>query len=173
MIYDRSVKFAKYKTYLLLSLITSAVMHFVIFNLSFSSDETQVIQRTFDIKIKASRKAVQNDTKKEKLSSTKAVSMPVTKQTKDSAVLSMSFDNQILNFVAPKYPNVAKRRGLNGLVEISLTVLENGKVSNVMVIKESKYPVFNKAVLDVAKSWTFKPAKTSQTYTKKILFEIE
>lgn len=59
--------------------------------------------------------------------------------------------------VTPVYPNDAQRKGLNGWVEVSFMVAENGTVQNAIVGSADPRGVFDQAALDAVKQWRFEP----------------
>jgi periplasmic protein TonB len=59
----------------------------------------------------------------------------------------------------PKYPQIAKRHGYEGLVILNVLVLKNGKVGKVEIRKSSGYDVLDNSALDAVKSWVFIPGK--------------
>lgn len=59
--------------------------------------------------------------------------------------------------VTPAYPNDAQRKGLNGWVEVSFQVAENGTVQNAAVVASDPRGVFDQAALDAVKQWRFEP----------------
>lgn len=64
---------------------------------------------------------------------------------------------EAVNQVEPKYPELALRAGLEGLVWTNVWISETGDVVEAKVIK-SEAEIFNQAALDAAKQWKFKPA---------------
>lgn len=59
--------------------------------------------------------------------------------------------------VAPIYPEGARKRGIEGWVELAFTVLPNGKVDNVEVRNASPQGVFDEAASRAVSSWRFEP----------------
>lgn len=60
--------------------------------------------------------------------------------------------------VAPEYPAQLKRDGVSGVVSLSVTITEEGKVSEAKVVKSS-HPEFDAPAVAAVKEWRFKPAK--------------
>jgi protein TonB len=61
------------------------------------------------------------------------------------------------------YPELARKRGQNGVVEVELTVTEAGKVSCVRVAKTSGYPLLDEAALRALARTRFEPARRDGT----------
>jgi len=59
---------------------------------------------------------------------------------------------------APHYPELARRRGLEGDVALRFQVLPDGRVGDVFVEKSSGFQVLDEAAMSAVKSWTFFPA---------------
>jgi bla regulator protein blaR1 len=79
---------------------------------------------------------------------------------------------KILKKVQPIYPAVAKKAGLEGVVTLSVTVLKDGSVSNMQVIKGD--PVLAKSALDAVRQWQFAPLDKPSAVTKiEISFSLE
>ena len=56
------------------------------------------------------------------------------------------------------YPRRAKRMHRSGVVEIEFMILKDGKISNITIVKESKYKILNRAAKKtLEKIGTFKP----------------
>ncbi len=64
---------------------------------------------------------------------------------------------QIIKKVEPKYPEPAKRAGLEGKVIVKMWVDRDGKVKKVVVLK-SDAAVFNEPAIEAAKQFVFAPA---------------
>lgn len=57
----------------------------------------------------------------------------------------------------PHYPEIARRRGYEGVTLLRVEVLENGKVARAKIEASSGYAVLDKAALKSVKAWTFVP----------------
>lgn len=62
-----------------------------------------------------------------------------------------------LNDVVPKYPDSAKRRGIEGHVKLAFTINRNGTVENVRVLEASPKNVFEREARGAAVRWRFAP----------------
>ena len=59
--------------------------------------------------------------------------------------------------IPPVYPMTAKRRNIEGWVQVRFVVDEEGKVETVSILDESPPGVFDRAVIDCVSSWRFEP----------------
>ena len=59
--------------------------------------------------------------------------------------------------VPPAYPRTARRRGLEGLVEINALVDVEGKVKEQMLAQSSGYSILDRAALKAVRKWKFSP----------------
>lgn len=81
--------------------------------------------------------------------------------------------------VAPIYPRRAQSRGLEGYVIVEFTVTTNGSVRDPFVIEAQPEGVFDRAALDAALKFKYKPRVVDGTATEvagvqnKISFEID
>jgi len=66
---------------------------------------------------------------------------------------------QLIRFVSPRYPELAKQAGIEGTVLIRVLVGEDGKVQRASVIQSDVTPAMEKAAIAAAKKFLFKPAK--------------
>jgi periplasmic protein TonB len=58
----------------------------------------------------------------------------------------------------PAYPESARRKRQEGVVELFMEVTSQGRVSSVKIYKSSGYPVLDQAALNAARRYRFKPA---------------
>jgi protein TonB len=59
--------------------------------------------------------------------------------------------------VAPKFPDVARQRGIDGWVDVAFTVGSDGRVSDVAVIAAQPTGIFEKAATDAVSRWRYQP----------------
>ncbi|MDQ8190555.1 energy transducer TonB [Roseibacillus persicicus] len=59
----------------------------------------------------------------------------------------------------PRYPNSARKAGLEGTTRIAATVTSDGKVSSPRVIASSGHSALDSSALAAVKKWRFNPAK--------------
>jgi len=62
----------------------------------------------------------------------------------------------------PKYPVVARRRGLQGNVVLEVLVGQIGNVIDLRVLFSSGYPILDRAAETAVKNWTFEPGMRGQ-----------
>lgn len=83
------------------------------------------------------------------------VKKEVQKKLLPNAPKKMAFNNAIRNYVEPHYPRLAIRRGITGTVKLSLMILGNGQVKNVLITQSSGHDLLDSSVMDAAKQWVF------------------
>jgi protein TonB len=68
-------------------------------------------------------------------------------------------DNEVVPLVRipPKYPRVAARRGIEGVVTVRFIITKDGKVRDAQVIDATPANVFNDEALAAVLKWKFKP----------------
>lgn len=64
----------------------------------------------------------------------------------------------------PKYPDLARKAGIEGIVVITVTIGKDGKVENAVVFKS--LPMLDEAALTAAKKCTFTPAKQRDKFVR-------
>lgn len=65
----------------------------------------------------------------------------------------------LIKSVSPKYPDLARQAGIEGTVLLNVLVGDDGKVLQVSVIQSDVTPAMEKAAMEAAKQFVFKPAK--------------
>jgi TonB family protein len=117
--------------------------------------------------------------KKEKVAEVKPVEEIVKKdepvaQTQQSTT--RPFDSVIANYIQPQYPRMAIRRGLTGIVVLTLWIKNNGEVKKVELTKSSGHESLDQSALDAVKKWRFKDMNSlSQNLykvEKRIVYQI-
>ncbi len=78
----------------------------------------------------------------------------------DSGVF-LAFDEPpvLIDFVTPKYPDLAREAGFEGTVRVRVLVGEDGKVLAADVLSSDVSPAMEQAAIVAAKQCRFKPAK--------------
>jgi len=66
---------------------------------------------------------------------------------------------QLIKYVSPKYPSLARQAGVEGTVLLRVVVGVDGKVEAASVITSDCTPAMEKAALAAARQFIFKPAK--------------
>lgn len=64
-----------------------------------------------------------------------------------------------IHTVAPQYPDLARRAGVEGVVYVIVTIDETGRVVNAIPGSTDANPLLVQAALDAARKWLFTPAK--------------
>ena len=64
---------------------------------------------------------------------------------------------QRIVYVAPEYPMMARRAGIQESVTLEATIDEHGIVRNVRAVKPS--PLFEKAAIDAVSQWRYEPTR--------------
>lgn len=63
-----------------------------------------------------------------------------------------------LNNQPPRYPNIARQRGYEGMVILRVQVLANGNPSDIEIIESSGHRILDEAAYNAVEKWKFKPA---------------
>ncbi|MCO7226426.1 energy transducer TonB [Pleionea sp. CnH1-48] len=61
--------------------------------------------------------------------------------------------------IAPEYPMIARKKGLQGWVKLSFDVNEEGYTTNVRVVESEPKRIFDKAAIRALKKWKYSPEK--------------
>lgn len=64
-----------------------------------------------------------------------------------------------IHTVAPKYPELARQAGVEGVVMVLVTIDESGRVVNAMPATTDANPLLVQAAIEAARKWLFTPAK--------------
>jgi protein TonB len=64
--------------------------------------------------------------------------------------------------VRPRYPESARRAGVQGTTLLKLRVMENGRVGEVLVEQSAGHRDLDNAAADAVKKWLFEPARMGQ-----------
>ncbi|REL28542.1 M56 family peptidase [Thalassotalea euphylliae] len=65
---------------------------------------------------------------------------------------------KLMSAIDPRYPSVAKRKGIELDVQVNFTVDEFGRVTNIEFEQQSKLGYFRSAIISAIKQWRFEPA---------------
>ncbi len=81
---------------------------------------------------------------------------------------------ELIQFVEPKYPAIARQKNIEGRVVLELEVAPKGTIESVHIIKSSGFDILDKAAIDSAKLWKFKPSSevSNIKYSKEIVFQL-
>ena len=66
----------------------------------------------------------------------------------------------IVRRVEPVYPDLARRAGIDGTVELEVSIDATGKVTDVEVVRGLPLGL-SQAAADAVHQWTYKPARTA------------
>jgi protein TonB len=61
----------------------------------------------------------------------------------------------------PRYPEMARRNGWQGVVLVRVTVLPDGRVRSASLFRGSGYAILDQSALDAVRRWLFQPKMTS------------
>jgi len=99
-----------------------------------------------------------------------------TQELKPSQTPEQAFDSLILAFTQPNYPRLALRRGITGVVILSLFIKSDGSMERVTVAQSSGNDLLDNSALNAAKQWKFKalgPQTAGLTVVqKRIVYKI-
>jgi len=76
----------------------------------------------------------------------------------DDAFLAFDEPPQLVEFVTPEYPELARQAGFEGTVRVRVLVDEEGIVVEAELLSSDVWPTIEKAALEAAKKCRFKPA---------------
>jgi TonB family protein len=62
-----------------------------------------------------------------------------------------------INYVGPEYPRSARRRNMQGSVEVVFTVTTDGRVRGLSVVRSEPGETFDQAAMDAVEQWRFEP----------------
>ena len=61
--------------------------------------------------------------------------------------------------VKPRYPESARRRGIEGTVLLKMRITAQGRVEDVQVIRSAGYPDLDESAMEAVRRWRFEPAR--------------
>ena len=65
--------------------------------------------------------------------------------------------------VKPRYPESARRAGVQGVTTLRVRVLENGRVAEVIIDQSAGFRDLDVAAMDAVKKWLFEPARQGKS----------
>ncbi|HEX7719202.1 MAG TPA: energy transducer TonB, partial [Woeseiaceae bacterium] len=85
---------------------------------------------------------------------------------------------QRTNYVAPRYPRVAQRRGITGWVDVGFTVTSDGGVTDIEIMNAEPAELFNDSASDAVAEWRFEPPMrdgrpVSQRVAVRMMFSLQ
>ncbi|MAF77574.1 MAG: hypothetical protein CME60_05375 [Halobacteriovoraceae bacterium] len=117
--------------------------------------------------------------KREKIKKEELVKKPVKKEVAEQPVpttpqtTTKAFDSVIANYVQPHYPRMAIRRGLTGIVTLTLWIKDNGQVDRVELTKSSGHKSLDHSALEAVKRWQFKNLMASHGHEQSQIYKVE
>ncbi|MEM8983480.1 MAG: energy transducer TonB [Pseudomonadota bacterium] len=64
---------------------------------------------------------------------------------------------EIVEVVQPQYPSKARRRDIEGWVDVEFTVKADGRTGDIVVVRTDKNDIFNRSAIQAVSQWQFKP----------------
>jgi TonB family protein len=61
--------------------------------------------------------------------------------------------------VKPRYPESARRRGIEGTVLLKMRITAQGRVEDVQVVRSAGYPELDESAIEAVRRWRFEPAR--------------
>jgi TonB family protein len=80
---------------------------------------------------------------------------PTPVETRQTRISAIALNRAAVRKVEPAYPPIAKAAKASGVVQVQITVSEEGKVTDAKVL--NGHPLLRQAALDAANQWLFKP----------------
>ncbi|REL37042.1 M56 family metallopeptidase [Thalassotalea euphylliae] len=68
---------------------------------------------------------------------------------------------KLMNAIDPRYPSVAKRKGIELDVQVNFTIDEFGRVTDIEFEQQSKLSYFRSAIISAIEQWRFEPARAN------------
>jgi protein TonB len=75
--------------------------------------------------------------------------------------------------VSPRYPPLALRRRVEGYVELQFTVLPDGSVTDVSIVRSEPRSMFDRAAIDAMQRWRFQPTPGGEPVRGRRLFDFK
>jgi protein TonB len=69
----------------------------------------------------------------------------------------MTHEARVIQRVAAQYPDDAARNGIEGAVDLSLTISSRGDVHDVTVVHAEPSNIFNRAAIAAVRRWRYEP----------------
>jgi protein TonB len=66
----------------------------------------------------------------------------------------------------PRYPDTARRQGVEGVTTLRFAVLANGRVGEVTVANSAGHPDLDRSAVEAVKTWLFEPARRGKEPVK-------
>ena len=72
-----------------------------------------------------------------------------------------------INYVGPEYPRAARRRNVQGSVDVGFVVTTDGRVRSLTVLSSDPGDTFDQAALDAVEQWRFEPVMENGAAVEK------
>jgi TonB family protein len=72
-----------------------------------------------------------------------------------------------INYVGPEYPRAARRRNVQGSVDVGFVVTTDGRVRSLTVLNSDPGDTFDQAALDAVEQWRFEPVMENGAAVEK------
>ena len=79
----------------------------------------------------------------------------------------------VLSQAQPRYPSLAQRRGVEGSVEVQFTVLADGSVTDVSVVRSEPSSIFDREAISAMQRWRFKPTPGADPVRGRRIFDFK
>lgn len=87
-----------------------------------------------------------------------AASAPPAPPVQSAPAMSNAQEVMPLNEVLPEYPDMARRRGIEGFVRLGFTINAQGRVENIEVLQAQPANIFDRSARRAAARWRFTPS---------------
>jgi protein TonB len=77
----------------------------------------------------------------------------------------------LLSRVVPEYPQLARRRGIEGLVVLEAILDHQGKIEDEIKVLQS-VPLLDEAAIQAVRQWRFKPARDQHGRAVRVILEV-
>jgi TonB family protein len=91
--------------------------------------------------------------------------------TAQSTPHSADFERKVVSRVPPRYPELAKKMNIRGMVRVEAVVRPNGSVKSTRVLGGN--PVLVDAALDAVGKWRFESAQGDTTEVVQLIFDTQ
>ena len=92
------------------------------------------------------------------------------KKSKPTTFIAANSKPYFLKNPKPLYPNVARKRGMQGIVLLSVGITEEGNVESINILQTSGFKILDRSAVNSVQQWRFIPAKQGE---KNISSELE
>ena len=111
------------------------------------------------------------------LAAAQQAAVPATAQELTAALPGGDVPPQVIRRIQPDYPIEALRAHDEGEVQLKITIDGSGHVSDVHVSRSSRSRALDRAAMDAARNWQFRPAvhdgqRVSSTVTESVEFHL-